>query len=68
MDHSTRHRPRPRLSLDPKNGWFGGVCAGIARHLATDPVFVRVAVVLTGFVFPTVVIFGYIAAWVLLND
>lgn len=68
MDPSTRPKPRAALRLDPARGWIGGVCAGIAEYLATDPVFVRAAVVLAGFVFPTVVIVGYAAAWILLND
>ncbi len=68
MNQSAKPERQPALRLDPTRGWIGGVCAGIARQMAIDPAFVRVAVVLAGFVFPTIVIIGYAAAWILLND
>ena len=69
MNDSTHYRRhRGPLRLDPTRSWIGGVCAGIARHFGTDPVFVRFAVVMSGFVFPTVVMVGYVTAWILLSD
>jgi len=67
MSYTTRNR-RASLRLDPQNGWIGGVCAGIARRLETDPAFVRTGVVLAALAFPTVAIVGYVAAWILLGD
>ncbi|MWC00133.1 PspC domain-containing protein [Agromyces seonyuensis] len=50
-----------------RNGWLGGVCAGLAWRLGIDPIIVRgVAVVLALFGLP--MIFLYAAAWALLPD
>ena len=68
MSQSTGNGPHARLRLDPGNGWIGGVCAGIANRLETDPAFVRIVVVLAGLAFPTVLVVGYLAAWILLGD
>ena len=60
-------RPR-RLTRRPAEGKLGGVCAGIARYLDTDPTIVRLAWVILSVV-PGFVIGGliaYAAAWVLL--
>ena len=60
-------RPR-RLTRRPSEGKLGGVCAGIARYLDTDPTIVRLAWVILSVV-PGFVIGGliaYAAAWALL--
>jgi phage shock protein C len=60
-------RPR-RLTRRPAEGKLGGVCAGIARYLDTEPTIVRLAWVILSVV-PGFVIGGliaYAAAWVLL--
>ena len=60
-------RPR-RLTRRPSEGKLGGVCAGIAQYLDTDPTIVRLAWVILSVV-PGFVIGGliaYAAAWVLL--
>ena len=60
-------RPR-RLTRRPSEGKLGGVCAGIARYLDTDPTIVRLAWVVLSVV-PGFVIGGliaYAAAWALL--
>jgi phage shock protein C len=60
-------RPR-RLTRRPTEGKLGGVCAGIARYLDTDPTIVRLLWVILSVV-PGFVIGGliaYAAAWVLL--
>jgi len=60
-------RPQ-RLTRRPSEGKLGGVCAGIARYLNTDPTIVRLAWVILSVV-PGFVIGGliaYAAAWALL--
>lgn len=61
-------RLRSGLTLDKKNGWIAGVCAGCANVLNTDPTFVRVGVVVAGVFMPKLVIAAYLVAWLLLND
>ena len=55
------------LMLDKRNGWIGGVCAGVARTTRTDPAAIRVALVITGLFLPKLVIAGYLLAWLLLD-
>ena len=65
--HETARRRR-RLTRRPSEGKLGGVCAGIARYLDTDPTIVRLAWVILSVV-PGFVIGGliaYAAAWILL--
>lgn len=60
-------RPR-RLMRLPAEGKLGGVCAGIAQYLDTDPTIVRLAWVVLSVV-PGVILGGliaYAAAWILL--
>lgn len=57
-----------RLTRIPAEGKLGGVCAGLARYLDTDPTVVRLAWVILSVV-PGFVIGGliaYAAAWALL--
>lgn len=57
-----------RLTRIPAEGKLGGVCAGLARYLDTDPTVVRLTWVILSVV-PGFVIGGliaYAAAWVLL--
>lgn len=57
-----------RLTRRPSQGKLGGVCAGVARYLDTDPTIVRLAWVILSVV-PGFVIGGliaYAAAWALL--
>jgi phage shock protein PspC (stress-responsive transcriptional regulator) len=60
-------QPR-RLTRLPSQGKLGGVCAGVAAYLGTDPTIVRLVWVLLSVV-PGVIIGGlvaYVVAWVLL--
>lgn len=59
---------RDRITLDSKEGWIAGVCAGIANYLETDPAFVRVAVVVSALFFPKVTIAAYLIAWLVLDN
>ena len=57
-----------RLTRVPAEGKLGGVCAGLARYVDTDPTVVRLAWIMLSVV-PGFVIGGliaYAAAWVLL--
>jgi phage shock protein PspC (stress-responsive transcriptional regulator) len=45
---------------------LGGVCAGIARSIGVDPLVVRIAAVLLGFVSAGAAVIAYGVAWVLL--
>jgi phage shock protein PspC (stress-responsive transcriptional regulator) len=57
-----------RLTRRPAEGKLGGVCAGIAEYLNTDPTVVRLVWVILSVV-PGVIIGGliaYVVAWILL--
>ena len=68
MANSMLDRVRRRVTLDSRNGWVGGVCAGLARYFDTDPAFARVAVAVSGLFFPKLVVALYLVAWLLLDD
>lgn len=68
MANSTLDRIRKRITLDSREGWIAGVCAGFARYLDTDPAFVRVAVIISGLFMPKVTAAVYLIAWLLLDD
>jgi len=68
MANSTLDRIRKRITLDSKNGWIAGVCAGVANYLNTDPAFVRVTVVISALFMPKVTAAAYLVAWLVLDD
>ena len=68
MANSTLDRIRRRITLDSREGWIAGVCAGLARYLNTDPAFVRVAVVISALFMPKVTTAAYLIAWLVLDD
>ena len=68
MANSTLDRIRKRITLDSREGWIAGVCAGFARYLNTDPAFVRVAVVISALFMPKVTAAVYLIAWLVLDD
>lgn len=65
---STIRRLYESLSLDRKNSWLAGVCAGIANTLNMEPAYVRIGFVILAVFFPMATIAGYIVLWILLND
>ncbi|MGD8416280.1 MAG: PspC domain-containing protein [Pseudomonadales bacterium] len=67
MANSTLNRIRRQITLDPREGWIAGVCAGIANYLDTDPAFVRVAVAVSALFFPKLTIAAYLIAWIVLD-
>ncbi len=68
MANSTLDRIRKRITLDSREGWIAGVCAGIANYLETDPAFVRVAVGISVLFLPKITIAAYLVAWLVLDD
>ena len=68
MANSMLDRVRKRVTLDSRNGWIGGVCAGLANYFETDPAFVRVAVAVTAIFLPKITVAVYLVAWLLLDD
>ena len=67
MANSTLNKIRLKLTLDSRQGWIAGVCAGIANYLKTDPAFVRVAVAICALFMPKVTIATYLVAWLVLD-
>ena len=61
-------RSKRRLTLDKRNGYIAGVCAGFAGYFGIDATFVRVGVVVAGIFLTKVVIGAYLVAWLLLDD
>lgn len=59
-------RIRARLARDPRAGWIGGVCAGIARYCNTDPAFFRVGFVVACLFMWKIALASYVVAWILL--
>ena len=68
MANSTLDRIRRRITLDSREGWIAGVCAGFARYLDTDPAFIRVAVIISALFMPKVTAAAYLIAWLVLDD
>lgn len=68
MANSTLERLRSRLTLDKKNGWIAGVCAGLANYFETDPAFIRVAAIIVAMFLPKLLIASYLIAWLLLDE
>ena len=65
MPNSPTTAPRRTLRRDPAHGYLGGVCAGLARELRVDPLFIRVgflAAALAGGMGIAI----YVIAWALL--
>ena len=68
MTNSTFDRIRKRITLDSREGWIAGVCAGLANYLETDPAFVRVGVIISALFMPKVTVAVYLIAWLVLDD
>lgn len=67
FDHDRRNGWGIGLHRNPVDGWFGGVCAGLAEHWETPTWLIRLCV-FAGLLFTGAVVFWlYIAAWVLIS-
>lgn len=63
---SRNNLPRRRVTLDKGEAWIGGVCAGFGRFWRIDPIWVRIATVTAGFMFPQLVVALYAACWLVM--
>ena len=61
-------RLRAQFTLDHKQGWALGVCAGLARSLRLEPTVVRVFTVVAALFFPKVTIAAYLVLWLVLDN
>ena len=57
-----------RLRLDKHEGWIGGVCAGIARYLGFETLYVRIAAIALTVVATKLTAGAYLIAWLILDD
>jgi phage shock protein PspC (stress-responsive transcriptional regulator) len=55
------------LKRDTKNGLISGVCAGIAKYLDVDPLFMRIAFILSVVCSGTGVLI-YLLLWLLIPE
>ncbi len=60
--------PPRRIRRDTSEGMLAGVAAGLARHLAVDVVWVRLAFVLTTVLAGGLGLVAYIAAWIIIPE
>jgi phage shock protein C len=60
-------RDRPQLQLDPRHSKVGGVCAGLARYLGIQRVFVRIAAVIALLWLTTPILIAYTVTYLLLD-
>ena len=58
-------KPSRKLYRDPDNQVIGGVCSGISHYLAIDPIWIRLALVITLLTFGTGILL-YIILWVII--
>jgi phage shock protein C len=67
--HHSRYNDyrRPQLQLDPRHGKVCGVCAGIARYLGVQRVFVRIAAVIALLCITTPTLIAYAVTYLLLD-
>ena len=59
-EHLETSPSRRRLYRDPQNGWFGGVCAGIADYLGLNRAIVRILVFILAVPFTLTICAAYI--------
>ncbi|HQH08642.1 MAG TPA: PspC domain-containing protein [Phycicoccus sp.] len=55
------------IQRDRSTGWFGGVCAGIARRVGVDPLLIRALVIILSIAGGFGLV-AYVLAWLLLPD
>tara|TARA_Y100000385_G_scaffold71717_1_gene72106 strand:+ start:701 stop:976 length:276 start_codon:yes stop_codon:yes gene_type:complete len=59
---------KTKIYLDRSNGKLGGVCAGVARYLNIQPLFVRLGAAVLFFVALEAVLVAYGLAYLILDD
>lgn len=65
LSRSIRDR---KLDKDPLHKKLGGVCAGFARYLDVEPLFVRIIAVVALCIAPHATLLAYGIAYVVLDD
>ncbi len=58
----------PLVYRDSADGWVTGVCAGLSEVTGVRPVLLRVSMLIATYMFPLVVLPGYLIAFALLRD
>jgi phage shock protein PspC (stress-responsive transcriptional regulator) len=58
----------PLVYRDSSAGWVTGVCAGLSEITGVRPVLLRVSALIAAYLFPLVVVPGYLIAFALLRD
>ncbi len=66
MRHTHRYN-RQRLQRDVSRRKIAGVCAGIAHYLDVQPVFCRIATVISFLFVPTITLTAYGLLWLVLD-
>ena len=67
FDHGRRNGWGLGLYRNPADGWFGGVCAGLAEHWGVPAWLIRLSVFALFLFMGAIVFWLYIAAWVLIR-
>ncbi len=57
-----------RLELDRRRGLIAGLCAGVARWLDVDVMWVRIGAVIGAVLLTKIAIGAYVIGWLLLDD
>jgi len=57
-----------KLGRDPFHKKLGGVCAGFARYLDVEPLFVRIIAIVALCIAPQAILLAYGIAYLVLDD
>ena len=57
-----------KLGKDPFHRKLGGVCAGLARYLDVEPLFVRIVAIIALIIAPQATLIAYGIAYLVLDD
>ena len=67
-DHSPAPEPAKRLTRSADDKFLGGVCGGVAEYFGVDANVVRLLTVLGTVLGFGVLVFVYVAAWLILPE
>ena len=56
------------IARDPLNKKLGGVCAGLARYLDVEPLYIRICAIFGLIVAPQATLIAYGVAYLVLDD
>lgn len=57
-----------KLGRDPFHRKLGGVCAGLARYLGVETIYIRIAAIIALFIAPQFTLIAYGIAYLVLDD